>query len=225
MSAIWPDDIIGGGAVVATLGIAWLALARDAARRWRSERWATRRSRQAEAGSIEASLEIEAFAPERVRETVHEILALVTAVWTGTDEPSLERRSDAGVIGSWALSHGSDTGTHIQGRPRVDLLRVVNRAGDTEDRVSVRVRGRVHQHHASTPLGPHTVSFDERWTLGRNGEGWELLEFDADPLASELLRAQVIPADWTLELTESAEVPWRLIASTNPAADMPGTWP
>jgi hypothetical protein len=63
----------------------------------------------------------------------------------------------------------------------------------------VRVRGRVHQHHASTPLGPHTVRFDERWTLGRHGEGWDLLEFDADPLASELLRAQVIPAEWADE--------------------------
>jgi hypothetical protein len=196
VSAIWPDDIIGGGAVLATVGIAWLALARDAMRRWRSERWATRRARQAEAASIEASLELEAFAPEKVREAVHEILALATAVWTGTDEPILESRADAGVIRAWALSHGSDTGTHVDGRPRVDLLRVVNRAGETEDRVSVRVRGRVHQHHASTPLGPHTVRFDERWTLGRDGEGWELLEFDADPLASELLRAQVIPAEW-----------------------------
>ena len=196
VSAIWPDEIIGGGVVFATLGVAWLALARDAVRRWRSERWATRRSREAEAASIEASLEIEAFAPDRVREAVEEILGLATAVWTGTDEPILERRGDGGMIGAWALSHGSDTGTHVEGRPRVDLLRVVNRAGEIEDRVSVRVRGRVHQHHASTPLGPHTVRFDERWTLGRNGEGWELLEFDADPLASELLRAQVIPAEW-----------------------------
>ena len=196
VSAIWPDDVIGGGVVFTTLGVAWLALTRDAVRRWRSERQATRRSREAEAASIEASLEIEAFAPERVREAVQEILALVATVWTGADEPILERRGDGGVIGAWALSHGSDTGTHVEGRPRVDLLRVVNRAGENEDRVSVRVRGRVHQHHASTPLGPHTVRFDERWTLGRNGEGWELLEFDADPLASELLRAQVIPAEW-----------------------------
>jgi hypothetical protein len=113
VSAIWPDDIIGGGVVAVTVGLAWVALARDGVLRWRSERWATRRSRQAEAASIEASLEIEAFAPERVREAVQDILALATAVWTGTDERILERRADAGVIGAWALSHGSDTGTSI----------------------------------------------------------------------------------------------------------------
>lgn len=175
MSAIWPDDIIGGGAVLATVGIAWLALARDALRRWPSERWATRRARQAEAASIEASLEIEAFAPEKVREAVHEILAFATAVWTGTDEPILESHADAGVIRAWALSHGSDTGTHVEGRPRVDLLRVVNRAGDTEDRVSVRVRGRVHQHQHPSLLGriPSGSMSAGRWVeTERAGSCW-----------------------------------------------------
>ncbi len=48
---------------------------------------------------------------------------------------------------------------------------------------------------------------------------------DGSHLAGSLEYQHEIRLHWTLELTESAEVPWRLVASSNPAADMPGTWP
>jgi hypothetical protein len=92
-------------------------------------------------------------------------------------------------------------GLEIRGRPSVDLLRVVNRDDEAEDRVVLRVRLLVRCKHPK-PLGDdlagklvarRRVHLDERWTLGRSAKRWMLLSVDGDPLAGPVLTAPLIP--------------------------------
>ena len=172
------------------MGAAWLALGWGAVRHRKTEPAARRRARRAEAASVEASLENEAFAPETVRATVAEILRLAQSFGREVGQDS-----DGGMVGVWARQHRLGEARRVDEHARVDVLQVVNR-GDLEDRVVVRVRGRVHRLQRRTIGEPEAVAFDERWTLGRAGHGWRLIEFDAQPLAKALINAPVIAHRW-----------------------------
>jgi len=111
-------------------------------------------------------------------------------------------RADGPLITMWARARSSWLGDGLRfvEDPMVDILRVVNREGEAEDRVIVRVRLKVHREHpaplwSSDPdwAEPRTVKLDERWTLGRRDKRWFLLSMDGDPLAAPVLSAPLIP--------------------------------
>ena len=80
------------------------------------------------------------------------------------------------------------------GKPSIDLLRVVNRAHEEEDRVVVRVFVHIHCRHPRLGfIATRYVHLDERWTLGRSGSRWVLLSIGGDPLAGPILTAPLIP--------------------------------
>jgi hypothetical protein len=191
------EEIAAVAGVVAVGGIAWLSFVRDRFVRRRAELREHRRARRAEAAAVEASLEDEAFAPELVRSIVGEVLAFAEDVWREV-EPRTARRVDAGVIRFWARSLVAWLGTDLRlvGEPSVDFLRVINRPGEAEDRVVLRVRLRVHRAGRVAIGEPRTVVVDERWTLGRADGEWMLLSIDSDPLAPRVLAGGLIPAEW-----------------------------
>jgi hypothetical protein len=84
-------------------------------------------------------------------------------------------------------------------QPRTDLLRVVNRDGEADDRVDVRVRARLELDVRQQWVDPHTIHIDDRWTLGRNGRQWVLLEGRGDRFARPVLTRPLIPAAWADE--------------------------
>ena len=190
VSASTTEEFIAGGALAVGLGGAWLALGWGAIRHGLTERAAGRRARRAEAASVEASLENEAFAPETVRAAVAEILHLATSAGR-----EVEHDGGGEMIGVWARQHRLGPARRVSDHARVDVLQVVDR-GDREDRVVVRVRGQVHRLQRRTIGDPEAVAFDERWTLGRAGRGWRLIEFDAQPLAEAVIGAPVIAHRW-----------------------------
>jgi hypothetical protein len=82
----------------------------------------------------------------------------------------------------------------VRGKPSIDLLRVVNRDDEEEDRVVVRVFLHLHCSHPRLGLvATRYVHLDERWTLGRSGSGWVLLSIGGDPLAGPVLTAPLVP--------------------------------
>jgi len=76
----------------------------------------------------------------------------------------------------------------------VDVLHVVNRGTEEEDRVVVRMHVWVR---CGFPLGLffHTrhVPLDERWTLGRIDRQWAVLSMSGDPLSGPVLSAPLVP--------------------------------
>ena len=169
---------------------AWLSEARRTAVLARAERRAHQRAPRAEAATTEAGLEEPAFAPANVRHAIEHLLALGETVWRGGRTELVSRRSDRAAIEAWARGWQATLGPDVRlvGRPKVDVLRVVNRAGEDEDRLVARVRWQARRRPLA--LAEH---LDERWTLGRHGRTVVLLATGGDPLSGAPVTGELIP--------------------------------
>lgn len=151
-----------------------------------------RRAVEGEAVAREAALEEECFDPKQIREAIAQALTFMEAVMRADEGGLAAQRPDARVLTAWAPKPSAGSELSF-GRPVIELLRVVNRAGETEDRVSARVRYTVYRrlgHGLRVPVFP----VDQRWVLGREGPRWVVLTIDADPLGSAPLEQQSIPS-------------------------------
>ena len=201
---------------MAVVASTWAGVAYGRARRARLEHQAKARGRYAEGAAWEAALDDPAFAPARLRATVGDIVGLAEQLWDGPRPSLLADRPDGWLIATWARTKAEVWGRGLcaEERPDVTPLRVVNREGEDEDRVVLRVRLKVRRERSKpqflgdlTPLEePTTVKIDERWTFGRRGETWYLVSVDGDPLAGPVLSAPLIPtpAADDARLTESS---------------------
>jgi hypothetical protein len=155
------------GGLLAGIGYVFLRSVVSGGRRGRLRLLALRRAPRARRTAEQAALDDPVFAPERIEATVVDMVPDVL---------------------------GRDA--HLTGRVRVDILGLINRAGDSEDRVVVRVRARSRRGGA----------IDERWTLVRDGDAWRLGAVAGDPLARSLLQASLIasPKDDTKRLREQS---------------------
>jgi len=104
---------------------------------------------------------------------------------------------------------------------RVDILDVINRQGENEDRVITRVRLRVRRGRVAAPLEPKVIGVDERWTLARRGESWVLVSVDGDPIADAVLSAPLIasPSADTVRLHEASLL---ALSDPDPSGVRPG---
>lgn len=191
------EEIAAGAGVLALGAVGWLSVARAGVARRRAEFREHRRARRAQAAAVEASMDEDAFAPEVVAQVVDEIVTFASAVWR-VPETRADRRADASVILSWAQSVTASLGPQLRvlGSPSVDFLRVVNRPGEAEDRIVLRVRLRVRRGGQLRFGEPRKVTIDERWTLGRTAGSWVLLSIDADPLGRQALERPLVAVAW-----------------------------
>lgn len=186
------EEVAEAGALVAVIGVGWAAVARDGVLRARRERRARVRSKQATSASEEASWDEPAFAADTIRDTVLEMLTIAERVWRGDPPDDFTDREDRSAIENWIQSRNLSASMHFKGRPAVDVLRVVNRVDESEDRAVVRVRGRVTFDRALAKVRFSDIGIDDRWTLGRHGAHWNLLYAHGDPLADQFLAARSI---------------------------------
>jgi hypothetical protein len=154
------------------------------------------RAARAHYAAIEAAEDDLSFSPDAIENSVAQIVELAGDLWRGMEVEALDDRPDAGLIRAWARSCQSRFGDGLEaaGKPTIDLLSVVNRPGEEEDRVVLRVRLRIHTEQAIFgTLRGHHVHLDERWTLGRMDHRWLLLSVSGDPLAGPVLASPLIP--------------------------------
>ena len=196
-SPVW-EQIAAGSAVVAVVGTGWAMIAGDGLRHSLNELRATRRSRRAERAAVEATLDDESFDPEAIRGAVSEILLIAEDHWRhwGHHDRS-PGRSDAHAIAAWVRVHGLAGAIHLDGEPRVDLLGIVNRESESDNRIEVRVRARLELDVRRHWVDPHTIHIDDRWILGQHAGRWELLDGRGDRFARPALSRPLIPAAWT----------------------------
>jgi hypothetical protein len=155
--------VLSGGLLVG-IGYTCVRSLASEGRRGRLRLLALRRAPRARRAAEEAALDDPAFAPEHIEAAVREMLPRV-----------LRRFGD------------------LSGGPRVDILGVVNRAGEAEDRVVVRVRARVVR-DPPEPAPRQVFRIDERWTLVHEGMRWRLAADMGDPLAASLLSSPLVAA-------------------------------
>ena len=185
-------------AVVVLGGVAasWMAIVRGAARHERAELKEHSRATRAHYAAIEAAEDDPSFSPDVIEQSVVEVVALANRLWREEGLRGLDGRPDADFIRTWARSRQSWLGSGLEAKrkPSIDLLRVVNRDDEEEDRVVVRVRLRMHcKYPRLGSLGTHHPRLDERWTLGLSRGRWVLLSVDGDPLAGPVLTAPLVP--------------------------------
>lgn len=176
MSATAIAEWVLAAGVLVTVGVVWARFMVSSGRRGRLHLMAWRRAPLGRRTATRAALDDPVFAPERIEAAVAMILP-------------------------------QQLGRHarVAGRPRVDILGVVNRQRDSEDRVVVRVRADVDRGATAHGL-PRRGLIDERWTLVHRGEGWHLAAGAGDPLAESLLSSPLIdsPGDDTRRLREAS---------------------
>jgi hypothetical protein len=186
------------GAVVFVGGPAayLLAAVRSGARHERAVLKEHARAARAHFAAVEAAEDDPGFSPDAIEQTVAEVVALAEAQWRAGGSRVPDDRPDADLVRAWARSCQSWLGGGLEavGKPSVDLVGVVNRDDEDEDRVVARVRVRIHcQDPRLGALGVRYVHLDERWTFGRSGSRWFLLSVNGDPLAGPVLAAPLIP--------------------------------
>lgn len=189
----------GLAVVVGTAGVigaAWLWIIASGARRELAVHNEHRRADRAYYAAIEAAEDDPSFAPDAIDEWITQVVSVAEGLWRGRTVPELDGRVDAPLIKAWARSRQSWLGSRVRvrGKPAVDLLRVVNRADDTEDRVVARIRVRIRRYRSPLDLlAVRHVRLDERWTLGRYDGQWALLSVEGDPISGPVLTAPLIP--------------------------------
>lgn len=104
------------------------------------------RARRAERAAVAASIDDPLFAPETIRASVQEMLATAESIWRGANGSEGKRRRND-LIAAWAEDRHRRIGAGLRllGKPQIDVLRVVNRESESEDRAIVRVRLRIHR--------------------------------------------------------------------------------
>lgn len=196
MSAVAVGEIALAVGVGAVFAVSWLALIGRGALHERAALRARARATRAYYAAIQAAEDDPEFAPDLVKQSIRAAIALVDQLWRGAALSVLDGRPDAGLLRAWARSRQAwlGSGLSVRGIPSVDLLRVVNREGDDEDRVVARVRVHLHcRRPRPGTAGRRNAQLDERWTLGRSGDAWAVLSVDGDPLAGPVLTAPLIP--------------------------------
>jgi hypothetical protein len=215
-----------GEAAVGVLALAlaayWLVAGRNAGRRELASWRGRRRVERAQGAALEAAEQDPAFEPTHVRTAVRRMLRAAEREWRTPG--AMPPRPDQQVIQRWAREKRAwlGRGLRVEGEPRIDLVHLVNREDDAEDRVVVRVRMQLHHERVAAPLDPHTVHVDELWTLGRFRASWRLLSTDGDPRTGPALGASLIPTPWADEARLSEESLRELSQSAGVAQPPPG---
>jgi len=182
--------------ILGAVAAGWIAVARSGVRRERAVLREHARAYRAHYAAVEAAEDNPDFSPEAIERFVTEIVALADALWRKGECGALDGSPDERLVRAWAHSRESwlGSGLKVVRKPSIDLLRVVNRADEEEDRVVVRVF--VHVHCRRPRLGfiaTRYVHLDERWTLGRSGSRWVVLSIGGNPLAGPVLTAPLVP--------------------------------
>ena len=178
-------DWIGGGGLVLAVGGYWMACLTGSWRRHRAESRARHQVGRARAAAAEAALEDEVFAPDQIHDVVEAGLRYVELLLNRA--PGASDRADAPVLGRLATSieqMAPATSRWVFEPAAIEILRVVNRLGTTEDRVLVRVRFVVDERTARVVKFP-VLRLDQHWTLGRGSHGWIVLSIDGTPPTSD----------------------------------------
>jgi hypothetical protein len=182
--------------VLGPIAAIWIAGIRNRVRHERAVLKEHSRANRAHYAAVEAAEDDPNFSPEAIEEFVTEIVALADALWRNGECGALDGCPDERLVRAWARSRASwlGSGLKVVGKPSIDILRVVNRADEEEDRAVVRVFVHIHCRHPRLGfVATRYVHLDERWTLGRSGGRWVVLSIGGDPLAGPILAAPLVP--------------------------------
>ena len=166
-----------------------------------------KREQQVEMAAEEAAIEDAAFTPESVKTAARDLHKAIVEAWTARDRAALAKLVGRDMMVEWnrRLDDFDRKGWHnITERlaePTIEYLGLVNREGEQQDRVTVRIEAPIRDYTVDasgerllrTDDTDDTTVLPEYWTLGRHDDGsWFLVSIEQDAEGGHVLRDDVI---------------------------------
>ncbi|HEY6759501.1 MAG TPA: TIM44-like domain-containing protein [Baekduia sp.] len=168
------------------------------------------RERRTELAAAEAANDDADFDPETVRREAIALFLDVQRLWSANDVEGLERMVGPDLMVEWRRRledfrrRGWCNRCEPLAEPHVEYLGLVNREGEDEDRVVVRITAPMQDYvvdaggHVVTKKGEGdtTTTLTEWWTLHPPGERWRLLSVESEAEGRHNLTSELIAVPW-----------------------------
>ena len=166
-----------------------------------------KREVQVEKAALEASMEDVAFDPDSVKAATVALHKAIVEAWTARDREGLAKLVGPDLMVEWnrRLDDFDRKGWHnITERladPTVEYLGLVNREGEQEDRVTVRIEAPIRDYTVDssgerllrTDDTDDTTTLPEYWTLGRHDDDrWYLVSIEQDAEGGHVLQQDIV---------------------------------
>lgn len=177
------------------------------------------RERRVELAAAEAAEDDPAFAPDAVRSAATSLFKDIQAAWDAGDRARLRTLVGPDLIREWErrlddFQHrGWRNRVEPVGDPAVQYVSLVHRGSPREDRVVVRLEGRIRDivvdrtgaHIKRTGHLGETVRLREYWTLTRTGPGadrpWILASIEQGAEGQHALGERLVAGPWSDDQT------------------------
>ena len=180
-----------------------------------------KREEQVEVAAEEAAMEDAAFTPESVKAATRDLHQAIVEAWTGRDRAALAKLVGPDLMVEWNLRlddfdrKGWHNITERLNEPAVEYLGLVNREGEQDDRVTVRIEAELRDYTVDstgarllrTDDTDEVTTLAEYWTLGRHDDGaWYLLSIEQDAEGGHVLGEDIVarPDEDTARLHDEA---------------------
>jgi predicted lipid-binding transport protein (Tim44 family) len=166
-----------------------------------------KREEEVEVAALEASMEDAAFEPEAVKAATVQLHKAIVEAWTARDRETLAKLVGPDLMVEWNLRlddfdrKGWHNITERLADPTVEYLGLVNREGEEEDRITVRIEAPIRDYTVD-PSGKKllrtddtddTTTLPEYWTLGRDDDGsWFLVSIEQDAEGGHVLQQDIV---------------------------------
>lgn len=173
---------------------------------WRYRRRRAARLERVTAAAAEAAQDDPVFAADAVAKAAGDLYLDCQAAWDGRDRAKLATMVGDDLLVEWKRRLDDldkkkwHNRVHVHGRPAVEYLGLVNRAGEAEDRVIVRI-GATQDDFVELSGGgtinkggqeSKSVSVVEWWTLARRDDRWIVVSIEQDTEGVHNLDAEII---------------------------------
>lgn len=180
----------------------------DWSRRQRASSEAAARNETVRRAAIEASDDDEAFDPDTLVANGRGLFVAVQDAWNDQDSSALSRMLGPELFAEWERrlrdfrSRGLTSHARVIGDPKVDLVSIVNRADDSDDRVVLFITANMEswvenahgeRGYVDGRTGPSLV-VQQYWTLTKRDGRWVLMSIEEEAEGRHHLSSQVIAA-------------------------------
>jgi predicted lipid-binding transport protein (Tim44 family) len=199
----WPTLI-----AIVVLGLIFVGTGVFAA--WRAARRRRKRVARTITASAEAADDDAWFAAEAVQHDAADLFCEVQKAWDGRDRGRLGQLVGADLMVEWKrrLDHFDAIRWHnrveVREGPAVEYVGIVNREEDAEDRVCVRLSGKLFD-VVETEGGKRVqrkgetedvTAFSEFWTLARHDGHWMVVSIEQEEEGKHNLDEPLVPTPW-----------------------------
>ncbi len=204
----------GGGSVLGLLVVFGVIAVIVLWARWSTrnyERRVRKRHERVRAAAAEAATDDGYFAADELVSAAQELFRETQEAWDARDRARLADLVGEDLLIEWArrLDDFEAKGWHnrvsVNGEPEIHYVGLVNRDGDDEDRVVVRIDAmlrsyvldRTNRTITRDGTASTLINSVEYWTLARRGGRWVVMSIEQRKEGDHHLKGEIVPTPWS----------------------------